>query len=200
MSALKFAAGLFRRLRTSWELRRYTPYTKAEYFRRLGAQIGEGCYIVPDQLGTEPYLVRIGRHVAIATGVIFMTHDGGAWLFRDEAPDLQAYGPIVIGDNCLIGQGAVLGPNIRIGSNSVVAALSLVISDVPPNSVVLGVPARPFGSLEKYRERCLTRWASQKPSGVEIRPGETWWNARNFRTNRQLLQEHLVALFHDDLA
>jgi hypothetical protein len=81
----------------------------------------------------------------------------------------------------------------------VVAAGSVVTSDVPPNTVAMGVPARPFGSLDRYREKCLPRWAQQRPPGAVVEPGETWWNSRHFSTNRKLLREHLLALFHDQL-
>ncbi|MBZ5629388.1 MAG: acyltransferase [Acidobacteriia bacterium] len=178
---------------------KYTPYTIAEYLRKTGARIGENCFIVPTDLGTEPYLIRIGNHVAIAADVAFGTHDGGVWVLRDESPDLQVFGPIIIGDNCIIGQRAILLPNIRIGPNSVVAAGSVVISDVPPNTIVMGVPARPFGSLDKYREKCLERWAQQRPPDCVLEPGETWWNSRHFTANRERLRRHLLALFRDQL-
>jgi acetyltransferase-like isoleucine patch superfamily enzyme len=199
MGVIRAGKDLFDRLRTSVELRRYTPNTIAEYLRKAGAQIGEGCYIVPTDFGTEPYLVKIGNHVAIAANVAFGTHDGATWVFRYEVPDLQVFGPIVIEDNCIIGQDAVLLPNIRIGPNSVVAAGSVVISDVPPNTMVMGVPARPFGSLEKYREKCLERWSQQRPPDVELEPGETWWNSRHYAANRERLKRHLLTLFADQL-
>lgn len=200
MHVLQLIGKLYRRLRTWLELCRYNPTTIAEYFRRQGAQIGEDCYIVPTSLGTEPYLVKIGNHVAIANGVTFVTHDGGAWLFRRELPDLQVYGPIVIEDNCFIGQDAILCPNIRIGPNSIVGAGSVVISDVPPETVVMGVPARPIGSVNKYREKCLHRWAHQRPCDVVIEVGETWWNSRHFQVNRERLRRHLLTHFRDELA
>lgn len=188
------------RLRTSLELRRYTPQTIAEYFRKRGAQIGEACFLVPTELGPEPYLIKIGNHVAIASEVSFITHDGAAWLFRDLVPDLQVFGPIVIEDNCFIGHRAVLCPNVHIGRNSVVAAGSVVISDVPPNTLVMGVPARPFGSLEKYREKCFERWARQHPPDAVVESGETWWNSRHLSANSEGLKKHLLALFRDQLA
>lgn len=190
---------LLRRLRRAYELRKYTPETIAEHFRKQGAQIGDGCYIVPTELGTEPYLVKIGNHVAIAAGVAFITHDGAAWVFRAQVPDVQVLGPIVIEDNCFIGHRAILCPNICIGANSVVGAGSVVITDVPANSIVMGVPARPWGSLEKYREKCLARWAEQRPPGASIEPGETWWNSRQAARNRELLKNHLLALFREQL-
>lgn len=181
------------------ELTRYTPYNRADYFRKQGARIGEECFIVPTNLGTEPYLVTIGNHVAIAQGVQFMTHDGGAWIFRKEIPDLQIFGPIVIGDNCVLGQNAIIFPNVRIGSNTIVGAGAVVINDVPPDTIVMGVPARPFGSVTKYREKCLERWERQRPAGCRVDEGESWWSSCNFSENRELLREHLLRVFQEEL-
>jgi acetyltransferase-like isoleucine patch superfamily enzyme len=200
MAFLKLMWTIYRRARRSLELNKYTPYTIAGYFRKMGAQIGDGCFIVPTDLGTEPYLIKIGNHVAIAAEVSFATHDGAVWTFRDEVPDLQVFGPIVIEDNCIIGHRAVIFANVRIGRNSVVAAGSVVINDVPPNSLVMGVPARSFGSLDKYREKCLERWAQQRPPDTVLEEGETWWNSRHFGANSQRLRSHLLAVFRDRLA
>jgi len=194
------AASVFRQLQTAYELRRYNPRTIAEYFRKQGAQIGEGCFIVPTYLGTEPYLIKIGNRVAVAAGVGFVTHDGAAWVFRDQVPDLQVFGPIVIEDNCFIGMNAILCPNVRIGRNSVVAAGSVVISDVPPNSVVMGVPARPWGSLDKYREKCMERWAQQRPTDAFVEPGATWWTSQHASANSARLKRKLLRLFGEKLA
>lgn len=199
MAVLRLIQAMYRRIRRSLELRKYDPYTIAEYFRKLGAQVGNGCFIVPTELGTEPYLVKIGNRVAIAAEVSFATHDGAVWVFRDQVPDLQVFGPIVIEDNCIIGHRAVIFPNVRIGRNSVIAAGSVVINDVPPNSVVMGVPARQFGSLEKYREKCVQRWAQQRPPDAVLEEGATWWNSRNVTVNRERLRKHLLAIFRDQL-
>ena len=199
MSVLRLIRDMYQRAWRSLELRKYDPYTIAEYLRKLGAQIGEGCFIVPTDLGTEPYLVKIGNHVAISADVSFATHDGAVWVFRDQVSDLQVFGPIVIEDNCIIGHRAVIFPNVRIGRNSVVAAGSVVINDVPPNSVVMGVPARQFGSLEKYREKCLERWAQQRPPDALVDEGSTLWNSTNLATNRERLKKHLLTIFRDRL-
>jgi acetyltransferase-like isoleucine patch superfamily enzyme len=199
MSLLTSVRHVYDRVRHSLELRKYTPYTIAEYFRKQGARIGDGCFIVPTDLGTEPYLVKIGNHVAIAAEVAFATHDGAVWVFRDEVPDLQVFGRIVIEDNCIIGLRTIIFPNVRIGRNSVVGAGSVVINDVPPNSVVMGVPARSFGSMEKYREKCLQRWAQQRPPDVTLGEGESWWNSPRSAANRAKLRAHLLEVFRDQL-
>ena len=189
---------LYRGLRRSLELRRYTPRTISEFLRKRGVTVGSDCFIIPTDLDleTEPYLLKIGDHVAIAAGVSIMTRESAAWLF----PDGDNFGPVVIEDNCFIGYRAIICPNVRIGPNSIVGAGSVVTSDVPPNTIAMGVPARPFGSLDRYREKCLQRWAEQRPPGIVIEPGETWWNSKHFDQNRQLLKERLLALFQTQLS
>lgn len=196
---IRHVKNLILRVKRSYELSKYNSYTIAEYLRKQGSQIGDNCSIAPTSLGTEPYLVRIGNHVTIALGVTFITHDGGCWLFREEIPDIQAFGPIVIEDNCVIGQNAALFPNITIGTNSIVGAGSIVISDVPPNTIVIGIPARPFGSVEKYKEKCVQRWSEQKPPDSIIDAGETWWTSKHFEENRKKLKKHLLEIFNNKL-
>ena len=183
--------GLCKRLRNFLVKGRYGPHTRAEYLRKRGAQIGEGCFIAPTEIERQidPCALKIGNHVAMAAGVSFMP------------PDTLHDKPFVeIGDNCFIGFRAVLAPNIRIGSNSVVAAGSVVISDVPPDTLVMGAPARPFGSLARYRQKCLERWKQQRPPGIVIEPHETWWSTRHLAGNRELLKQHLLNLFRHQLA
>lgn len=176
---------------------RYNHLTIAKYFRKQGAQVGNGCRIMVQSLGDEPYLVKIGNNVSVAAGVVFSTHDGGVSVFRREIPDIQVFGTIIIEDNCMIGQGVILCPDIRIGQNSIVGAGSVVISDVPPNSIVMGVPARPIGSLEKYKEKCVNKWQEQRPSDIIIEEGRNWWTSKHYTENRKKLKRHLMKLFWD---
>lgn len=191
---------LLKRLVRGLTAQRYDRFTIIEHLRREGAQIGQDCSIVPQNLGTEPYLVKIGNHVTIATGVKFMTHDGGVWIFRQEIPDLQVFGPIVIEDNSVIGENAILFPGIRIGPNSIVGAGSVVINDIPPNTIAIGVPARPFGSVTKYKEKCIERWKQQCPPDILVESGSTWWNSRHFQDNREKLRKHLLQHFSQELS
>jgi acetyltransferase-like isoleucine patch superfamily enzyme len=158
-------SGMIRMLRQRLELRRYDDFTIAEYFRAQGAIIGEDCRILVRNLGPEPYLIRIGRHCTVSTEVTFVTHDGGTWVFTEEHPSLQRFGPIQVEDNCFIGTGAVLMPGVRIGPNAIVGAGAVVTRDVPPGTVYAGVPARKVADLETYKRKCLETWGVQRPAG-----------------------------------
>lgn len=49
-----------------------------EYARFLGVQVGEQCHIASDvHFSSEPYLIKIGAHVAVTHGVMLHTHGGG---------------------------------------------------------------------------------------------------------------------------
>ncbi len=171
----------------------YTSRTIAVYFRKQGARIGEHCDIYVNSLGAEPYLVTIGNRVYISVGVTFHTHDGGGWVFQDRIPDIRVFGTITIEDDCMIGRDAHLLPNIHIGRSSIVGAGSVVISDVPPNSIVMGVPARVISSMSKYEENSLARWKEQKPPDLHIEEdGHVWWPSRE---NKRMLRMHLTNLF-----
>ena len=162
-------------------------------------QIGKGCIIVPRQLGTEPYLIKIGNHVVINKGVEFHTHDGGTWVFREEIPDLRVFGPIIIEDNCLIGSNALILPGVRIGENSIVAAGSVVIADVPVNSIVMGVPARRFGSIKKYKEKCVERWKEQRPLDFHPDCVKNYELSPHQKVILSQLKKHLLNHFSEEL-
>lgn len=55
--------------------------------------------------------------------------------------------PVVVGDDCWIGGGAIICPGVTIGSGAVVAAGAVVTKDVPANSLVAGNPAKVIRSL-----------------------------------------------------
>ena len=129
--------------------------------RRAGLQIADDCRVGawggwPD-FGSEPYLISIGKRVTMAAGVVFLTHDGGTWVFnrRQGFEEAIKYGRITIHDNCVIGYRAILLPGVEIGPNAVVAAGAVVGRSVPPDSMAAGVPARVFMSVDEYAKQSL---------------------------------------------
>jgi acetyltransferase-like isoleucine patch superfamily enzyme len=51
-------------------------------------------------------------------------------------------GSVVLKRNCKIGSHSVILPGVTVGENAVVGAMSLINSDIPPNCVAYGVPAK----------------------------------------------------------
>ena len=58
-----------------------------------------------------------------------------------------------VGDGVLLGAGASVLGNIQIGNGCQVGAGTLVISDLPPHCVAVGVPAKIIGSFEDDTEQ-----------------------------------------------
>jgi acetyltransferase-like isoleucine patch superfamily enzyme len=130
------------------------------FARRLGVVVGDRCRLISisaSTFGSEPYLIRIGDHVTITSGVRFITHDGGVWIFRDEDPTIDVVAPITIGSNVFVGLGSIILPGVTVGDNVVIAAGAVVTKAVPPGVVVAGVPARVVVTVGEYRDRSVER-------------------------------------------
>lgn len=87
--------------------------------------------------------VSIGNHVNLAQGITItaLNHN-----FTDAGKRIDEQGistkEVVLEDDIWIGANAVILPGVTIGEHSVVAAGAIVTKDVPPHSLVAGVPAK----------------------------------------------------------
>jgi acetyltransferase-like isoleucine patch superfamily enzyme len=55
---------------------------------------------------------------------------------------------IIIEDDVWLGAGAIVTDGVRVGKGAVVAAGAVVTKDVPPHTVVGGVPAKPIKTID----------------------------------------------------
>ena len=109
--------------------------------------------------GSEPYLVTIGDRVKTSSGIRFITHDGGTWVFRNQPKykNVIKYGANEVKDNCFIGANVIVMLGVTIGPNAVIGAGSVVTKDVPEGTVYAGNPARFICTVEEYAEKCLRK-------------------------------------------
>jgi serine O-acetyltransferase len=96
-----------------------------------GALIGPGLFIDHGMATVIGETAEVGADVTLYHNV---TLGGVSWAKVKRHPTLE--------DHVVVGAGAqILGP-ITIGAHSRIGANSVVVKDVPPNSVVVGVPGR----------------------------------------------------------
>lgn len=91
--------------------------------------------------------ITIGNHVLVGQNVYISDNDHGDTSYETlcQPPlsrELSIKGPVVIEDNVWIGRNASILSGVTIGKGAVIAANSVVNKDVPPYTVVGGVPAR----------------------------------------------------------
>jgi len=108
--------------------------------------IGENCQITTPFYADLNAEIRIGDRVAVAHHVVLITTDHD---FRSphRRSGPTRYAPIVLEDGCWIGARVTILPGVKVGRGSVVAAGAVVTSDVPPNALVGGVPAKLIKTL-----------------------------------------------------
>jgi len=112
--------------------------------RARGVTIGDDCFISTDALieTSRPYLVSIGNGVDIGVRCMILGHYRGQIKADRKEYSADDYS-VKIGDDVVIGAGAIILPNVTIGHGSVVVAGSVVTRSVPPLTMVSGNPARP---------------------------------------------------------
>jgi len=95
----------------------------------IGAEIGDGTMV--DMNAVVGARGKLGKNVHLGAGAIV----AGVL----EPPSRE---PVIIGDNVLIGANAVILEGVKVGEGAVIAAGAVVTTDVEPNTVVAGTPAR----------------------------------------------------------
>lgn len=130
--------------------------TRQLFFRMTGVAIGEGTNITPGLVVNDGYsgLCRIGARVSIATNVTIVVDSNPNNSRLHELEHVRAHlvktAPVIIDDDAWLGTNAVILPGVRVGQGAIVGAGAVVTCDVPPFSVVAGVPARVIRTLPPF--------------------------------------------------
>lgn len=133
-------------------------YPRATYLKRKHyfKAIGEHCYLQPWNYGTEPDMISFGDNVHVATKVTFINHDISVFMLRYMEPEQKfkaRKGEIDIGDNVFIGANTTVLYGVHIGNNVIIGAGSVVSKDLPDGVVAAGIPCKPIGKFEDFKEK-----------------------------------------------
>ena len=140
---------------------------RAQLLRWNGAKVGKNCFVRGGLLLQEGFALNIGDEVFINAGCCFDTtapitledrvqlgfqvtlitgsHETGTHQSRAGS---HIAAPIRIMSGAWIGARSVILPGVTVGPGAVVAAGAVVTKDVPPDTIVAGVPARVLRVLE----------------------------------------------------
>lgn len=151
-----------------------TGYKSPEEVRKLlsqltGVEVDSSLWLMPPFYTDFGKNIRFGKNVFVNHACTFM--DRGGITIEDDVfigPKVNLITinhplnpserkstiskPISIGRNVWIGVGATILAGVTIGENSVVGAATVVTKDVPPNTVVGGIPARVLKTLDTGQE------------------------------------------------
>lgn len=147
-----------------------SSYHEEEEVRKLfsqltGVEVDETFWLLPPFYTDFGKNIRVGKNVLINHACEFM--DRGGITIEDDVligPKVNLITtnhpldpskrksmiskPIIIKKNAWIGAGATVLPGVTLGENSVVSAAAVVTKDVPPNTVVAGIPAKVIKTIE----------------------------------------------------
>ena len=147
-------------------LRSYLVYRRFRSLTARGLRIGKEPSIHPTVYFDSTYchLISIGDDCTVTRGVTILAHD--APLFRYL--EVGRIGQVRILDNCFIGTNCLILPGVTIGPRSVVAAGSVVIRDIPPDTVAAGNPVKVLCSLEDFLKRHLEQLKQQGAYDADV--------------------------------
>jgi acetyltransferase-like isoleucine patch superfamily enzyme len=81
--------------------------------------------------------IHIGKNTLVASHVTILSHD-----HVKRVNDMPYLTDTYIGENCLIGIGAIIMAGVKIGDQVIVGAGSVITKDVPSNTIAAGNPAK----------------------------------------------------------
>lgn len=151
---------------------------RIKWLIKNGLRLGINCYIAPSVLidPTFPWLISIGDNCYLTFNVIILAHDASTKNYIDYTK----IGAVTIGNNCFVGAGSIILPNVHVGDNVIIGAGSVVTKDISSNSVVAGNPAKVINMTQK-----LVNFHSSRLRSRPHYPKEGWTLRRGITQERK---------------
>ena len=132
-----------------------SPYKRATYLKKhkVFYNMGDNCMTMFRKIPLYPKLISIGNNVWVASNVLFVTHDVIHRMINNKLNEehfQEHLGCIDIKDNVFIGSNCTILPNVKIESNTIIAAGSVVNNNIPGNGVYGGTPCKYICSMDEF--------------------------------------------------
>jgi carbonic anhydrase/acetyltransferase-like protein (isoleucine patch superfamily) len=131
------------------------PQTYEERLRSMGVKLGNEVQLQPFTLD-ERYarLLTIEDQVTIGKGTTIYLSDGAINTTLEEPnPAPVQFGAVRICKRAVVTRDVIIMSGVTVGEGAIVGAGSLLTRDVPPFSVVAGVPAKVLATVEEMKQR-----------------------------------------------
>ena len=151
---------------------------RIKWLIKNGLRLGINCYIGPSVLidPAFPWLISIGDNCYLTFNVIILAHDASTKNYIDYTK----IGAVTIGNNCFVGAGSIILPNVHVGDNVIIGAGSVVTKDISSNSVVAGNPAKVINMTQK-----LVNFHSSRLRSSPHYPKKGWTLRRGITQERK---------------
>lgn len=154
------------------DLRPHETEAREELLRKILGETKEGLLIEQPFYCDYGYNISVGRNFYANFNLVIL--DEASVTFGDNvfiAPNCGFYTaahpidasernkgleyacPISVGDNVWIGAGVSVLPGVTIGDNCVIGAGSVVIRNIPSNSVAVGNPCKVIKTISNYNNK-----------------------------------------------
>lgn len=132
--------------------------------------IGDHVLISPGVQISAAEEIYIGNNCMIAGEAIISDSDWHGTYNRVRP--FRCSKAVHIQNNVWIGQRAIIGKGVTIGENSIIAAGSVVVSDVGPNTIVGGNPAKQIKAIDSERRMLKREFLFQQVKDYETKQDE----------------------------
>ena len=102
--------------------------------------------------------IEIGKNCRITAEVIILAHDYSYAVLRPEYHCMpRKAGVTKVGDNVFVGMKSIILMGSQIGNNVIIGAGSIVTKDIPDGVVAVGVPCKPIGMFDDFKDKMLDK-------------------------------------------
>lgn len=153
---INFLFDIAGRLKSEFEKRRERRWL--EKLQDMGMHIGKDVFMPMSTWidASHCFLISIGDKCRFGPNCVILAHDAT----MNEFLDAGKIGRVIIHESCSFGFGTAIMPGVEIGPRVITGAYSVIRSNIPPDSIVIGNPAQVVGKFDdflKYHRMSMKR-------------------------------------------